>query len=310
MSFTERFLTIQSHVISGYCGNKCSTFPLQLLGFEVDVINSVQLSNHTQYRVTKGQIFKSQDLEELHQGLKENNLLRLYDNILSGYVSDVGYIKTMSKVISDIKQLRPDVIYSLDPVLGDIDCGFYVKDGKNIADVYMTHLVPLADIITPNVFEASVLTGLEFNRSSDKAMVQATAMIEYFHDLGIPTVALTSFEIDDCKDQLICLLSHKNIDASKSGLWKVAIPKIPAEFYGTGDLFSSLLSAWLRKTQMDMKLALKNTVNIIQDILQDTYQFSQSFNDGTPLGKELRLVQNQSCILQPSSKIEVRLMVL
>ena len=35
---------------------------LQLLGFEVDAINSVQLSNHTGYKVFKGQVLNDQDL--------------------------------------------------------------------------------------------------------------------------------------------------------------------------------------------------------------------------------------------------------
>jgi pyridoxal/pyridoxine/pyridoxamine kinase len=40
---TRRVLSVQSHVVSGYVGNKSATFPLQLLGFEVDAINSVQV---------------------------------------------------------------------------------------------------------------------------------------------------------------------------------------------------------------------------------------------------------------------------
>jgi len=31
----------------GYVGNKSAVFPLQLLGYDVDPINSVQFSNHT-----------------------------------------------------------------------------------------------------------------------------------------------------------------------------------------------------------------------------------------------------------------------
>ena len=46
---SERILSIQSHVVSGYVGNKSAAFPLQLLGFETDCINSVQFSNHTGY---------------------------------------------------------------------------------------------------------------------------------------------------------------------------------------------------------------------------------------------------------------------
>jgi pyridoxine kinase len=40
----QRLLSIQSHVVSGYVGNRCSTFPLQLLGWDVDVCNTTQLS--------------------------------------------------------------------------------------------------------------------------------------------------------------------------------------------------------------------------------------------------------------------------
>lgn len=36
-------LSIQSHVVHGYVGNKCAVLPLNLLGFEVDPINSVQV---------------------------------------------------------------------------------------------------------------------------------------------------------------------------------------------------------------------------------------------------------------------------
>ncbi|VDM68160.1 unnamed protein product, partial [Strongylus vulgaris] len=61
----KRVLSIQSHVVHGYAGNKASVFPLQVVffcllngyfnicvrlfqlnGFEVDPINSVQFSNH------------------------------------------------------------------------------------------------------------------------------------------------------------------------------------------------------------------------------------------------------------------------
>ena len=44
-----RVLSIQSHVVSGCVGNKAAVFPLQLLGFDVDFVNSVQFSNHTGY---------------------------------------------------------------------------------------------------------------------------------------------------------------------------------------------------------------------------------------------------------------------
>jgi pyridoxine kinase len=69
MDTTKRVLSIQSHVVHGYVGNypqssalvvcssagdspsellgnKAATFPLQLLGWDVDAVNTVQFSNH------------------------------------------------------------------------------------------------------------------------------------------------------------------------------------------------------------------------------------------------------------------------
>ena len=43
----RRVLSIQSHVVQGHVGNKAAVLPLQLLGIDVDAINSVQFSNHT-----------------------------------------------------------------------------------------------------------------------------------------------------------------------------------------------------------------------------------------------------------------------
>ena len=53
------------------------------LFFQVDAINSVQLSNHTQYKHVKGQILKAQDVEELYSALKDNKL-NLYHYVTTG----------------------------------------------------------------------------------------------------------------------------------------------------------------------------------------------------------------------------------
>uniref|UniRef100_A0A5F8G783 pyridoxal kinase n=1 Tax=Monodelphis domestica TaxID=13616 RepID=A0A5F8G783_MONDO len=47
-----RVLSIQSHVVRGYVGNRAATFPLQVLGFEIDTVNSVQFSNHTENKMS------------------------------------------------------------------------------------------------------------------------------------------------------------------------------------------------------------------------------------------------------------------
>ncbi|KAK2570794.1 Pyridoxal kinase [Acropora cervicornis] len=119
---TCRVLSIQSHVVSGYVGNDSATFPLQVLGFEVDTINSVQLSNHTGYEHIKGQVLDAKELKVLFEGLKLNNI-HFYSHLLT----------------------------VCDPVMGDAG-QFYVPE--ELMPVYRDQILPQVDIITPNQFEA------------------------------------------------------------------------------------------------------------------------------------------------------------
>ena len=65
----KRILSIQTHVVSGYVGNKCTVFPLQLHGLDVDAINSVQISNHGGYpEGENGQYLDENGLQDLIRG--------------------------------------------------------------------------------------------------------------------------------------------------------------------------------------------------------------------------------------------------
>uniref|UniRef100_T1KB49 pyridoxal kinase n=1 Tax=Tetranychus urticae TaxID=32264 RepID=T1KB49_TETUR len=75
---SPRVLSIQSYVVHGYVGNKSATFPLQVLGFEVDAINSVQYTNHVHYKVTKGQELFGNDLDDLFKGINGNEYVGQY----------------------------------------------------------------------------------------------------------------------------------------------------------------------------------------------------------------------------------------
>jgi len=89
-SDTGRVLSIQSHTVQGYVGNKSAVFPLQLLGFDVDPINSVQFSNHTGYPTFRGQVLNGKQLWDLIEGLEENQLLH-YTHLLTGETVTTSY---------------------------------------------------------------------------------------------------------------------------------------------------------------------------------------------------------------------------
>lgn len=95
-----RILSIQSHVVSGYVGNRAATFPLQLLGYDVDVINTVQFSNHTGYGYTNGHKTSPEQLSAVFEGLGRNRLLG-YDKILSGYIPSAEALAVVAQWVRD-----------------------------------------------------------------------------------------------------------------------------------------------------------------------------------------------------------------
>ena len=80
-----RVLSIQSHVVHGCVGNRAAVFPLQLLGIETDVLNTVQYSNHVGYGSFAGEKLSGDQVWALLQGMQANGLLAPM-RLLTGYM--------------------------------------------------------------------------------------------------------------------------------------------------------------------------------------------------------------------------------
>lgn len=291
----KRVLSIQSHVVSGYVGNKSATFPLQLLDFEVDAINSVQFSNHTGYsQGVRGQVLDDSQLQELVDGL-EANQISSYSHIINGYIGSKSFLTKLGEVVQKLKIVNPGLTYVCDPVMGDIGPGMYVP--QELLPVYQDVIIPLADVCLPNQFEAELLTGRKINNETD-----ARAVMDILHEKGVSTVILSSTELGS-QDHLVGLASSQKGDQKDTV--KVLIPKFPASFVGTGDLFTALSTAWLAKTEGDLKLSLEKTIDTMQAVLSRTLDHAYKaakkagLEKPTPAMMELKLIQSREDIMNP-----------
>lgn len=293
-----RVLSIQSHVVSGYVGNKSATFPLQVLGFEVDSINSVQFSNHTGYGYWKGQVLDENELDALMDGLHRNGL-DCYTHLLTGYVGSASFLKHIAQVVKQLREVNPNLIYVCDPVMGD-NGKMYVPE--ELREIYRDTIIPLANIITPNQFEVELLTGKPI-----KSLNDAWNAIEYFHERGCHTVVVSSSELGD--EQNLLSLASSRFGNKKTKL-TLNIPKLPGTFTGTGDLFTALLLAWMWRTDNQLKTSLENTIATIQAILKRTLLMSEERNKtcATAISRvELPLVQSKADIENPKDIIEAEI---
>ena len=81
------------HRLPSDVGNKAAVFPLQLLGFEVDIVNSVHFSNHTGYpKGWEGDVLKGDQLRQLLNGLERNGLLQDIQHVLTGYIGSESFL--------------------------------------------------------------------------------------------------------------------------------------------------------------------------------------------------------------------------
>ncbi|NXN30260.1 PDXK kinase, partial [Nycticryphes semicollaris] len=298
-----RVLSIQSHVVRGYVGNKAATFPLQVLGFEVDTVNSVQFSNHTGYAHWKGQVLNSDELHELYEGLKLNMVNR-YDYVLTGYTRDTSFLAMVVDIVQELKQQNSNLVYVCDPVMGDKWNGegsMYVP--KDLLPVYRDKVVPVADIITPNQFEAELLTGRKIHTEKE-----ALEVMDMLHAMGPETVVITSSDLQAPlgNDYLIALGSHRKTKADGTKMTqriRVESRKVDAVFVGTGDLFAAMLLAWTHKHPNNLKVACEKTVSAMQHVLQRTIKSAKAQagegNKPNSAQLELRVVQSKKDIENP-----------
>jgi pyridoxine kinase len=298
----KRVLSIQSHVVSGYAGNKCSVFPLQLHGFEVDFINSVQFSQHTGHKVVKGQRLTKDDLDVLYQGLKENGINK-YSHILTGYCGDPGFLHTIAKVVSELKTTSEGVLYCCDPVLGDMYSGtgkYYAP--KELMPIYRDTILPLADIITPNVFELSELSGIEIKNEED--CIQAISKL-HTKCPNISIIVVTSGLIADNNSQMYCYAS-KRLTNDNFERCRFTIPLIRGQFVGTGDIFASLLIVWLDEFNGQIKPSVCNVIASLQALLKRTSEAAYGSGVEKPNAhqRELKMIESRFDLLMPNLSIE------
>ncbi|XP_061948365.1 pyridoxal kinase isoform X3 [Populus nigra] len=292
-SETGRVLSIQSHTVQGYVGNKSAVFPLQLLGYDVDPVNSVQFSNHTGYPTFKGQVLNGQQLWELMEGLKANDLL-YYTHLLTGYIGSVSFLNTVLEVVKKLRSINPKLTYVCDPVLGD-EGKLYVP--PELVEVYREKVVPVASMLTPNQFEAEQLTGFRIVSEHD-----GQEACNKLHAAGPAKVVITSINIDG---HLLLIGSHEKEKGQSPDQFKIVIPKIPAYFTGTGDLMTALLLGWSNKHPDDLAKAAELAVSSLQAVLQRTLDdYKTAGYDPQSSSLEIRLIQSQDDIRHPQIKFK------
>lgn len=251
----QRILTIQDISCVGKCSLTVALPIISAMGVEASVIPTALLSTHT--------AFKDFAFKDLTQEINPiiNHLLKegfKFHSVYSGYLGSKEQIQIVSHVFEQFKKRGSKTI--VDPVMADN--GKLYSGFTNDFVLEMKKLCSKADIIIPNMTEASLLLGIEYKNSGyDETYIKN--ILKGLSELGAKQVVLTGVSFHENE---LGIMAYNSITDEYFSYFR---EKINANYHGTGDIFSSTCVGALANN-FDLQDALKIAVNYTVESIKTT----------------------------------------
>lgn len=218
----KRIASIQDFSCIGSCSQTIALPVLSAMGVECAALPTALLSAHTAFDG-----FVSLDLTpQLPAIMAHWRAMHLrFDAVYTGYLASAEQVGLVSALLDGMDE-RP-ALTLIDPVMGDN--GALYAGFSDAFPQAMRALCGRADVLTPNVTEACLLTGTAYSPVQDAA--QTRRLLERLLELGCRAAVLTGLRVDG--DMAVAALQRDGTGTL------VRTSYIPEVFHGTGDLFAS-----------------------------------------------------------------------
>lgn len=266
----KRVLTIQDISCFGQCSITVALPILSACGSETCIIPSAVLSTHT--GGFSGFTFRdlTDDIPLIKEHWQKEGIL--FDAIYSGYLGSPRQID----LVKDIMQTmgKDGSVNIVDPAMGDggqLYTGFDADFAKK-----MGTLCACADIILPNITEASFICGMPYLEEYDESYVKE--LCDRLCHMGANTVVLTGVGYEE---------GRTGVTVAKDGTYRhYDHRKISVGSHGTGDVFASAFTgALLRGKDIfdSAKIAADFTVLCIERTVgDDRHRYGVKFETALP----------------------------
>ena len=239
--FVPRLAMINDIAGFGRCSTTVSLPVISVMKVQVCPVPTSVLSNHLGFPLCHFDDYTS----HMRDYIKVWNELGLsFDGLYCGFLGNEEQINIVREFV---EMFRPP-LFLLDPVMGD--------HGRAYSSITETHvqkmkdLLPLADIITPNITEACLLTGTPW-KDGEWTMQELSGLCERLADI-CQQESVTSGEASTgttANGASIVITGIRQGDSLVNFLWDdgvyttVSTPIVGASRPGTGDIFASILAA-------------------------------------------------------------------
>ena len=227
------------------CVGKCSlTVALPIIsaaGVEAGVIPTAVLSTHTAFpKFTFCDL--TDEIQKISDTFDELNID--FDAIYTGYLGSFEQLKLVEDFIDRFGGKAKVVI---DPVMADN--GMLYKGFTPEFAASMAKLCGKADLIIPNLTEASFMLGVPYNPEYDEEYIKE--LLKKLAGLGAKGVALTGIGFKEGE------IGVYYYDSVSGEYYFYANERLPASFHGTGDVYASAtLGAMMRGFSVPESLSI------------------------------------------------------
>lgn len=218
-------LILSSHVAASRVGGGAQALALARLGVEPMLVPTVLFGRHPGWGPPGGGPVAAETLQAMVDAIAFQGLFAELDAVVCGYFARPEQVTIAARTLDFVRAANPQARLVVDPIMGDSGKGLYVSAA--VAEAIAEALVPRADLVCPNAWELSRLSGLP--------VFDAASAVRAARALGRPVLA-SSIEAG-------AEIGAVYADADQAGLAVHARQaRVPN---GTGDLLSILFAAGL-----------------------------------------------------------------
>ena len=252
----KRIVTIQDISCVGKCSLTVALPIISAMGIETAVIPTAVLSTHTAFKNFTYRDLTG-DLPKIAKHWKQEKFD--FDGIYTGYLGSIEQIEMLKEFFKQFK--TPDNFIFIDPVMADNGKLYAGFDANFVKE--MKKLCKMADIIVPNLTEASYMLEKEYKEIYSEQEIK-DILIE-LSNLGPKYVVLTGVSFKDNK------LGVMSYNKETNEFFTYFKEKIPAKYHGTGDIFASTLVGAITNNNT-LEEGLKIAVDYVWETINDTYK--------------------------------------
>ncbi|TAN45572.1 MAG: bifunctional hydroxymethylpyrimidine kinase/phosphomethylpyrimidine kinase [Nitrospirae bacterium] len=201
-------------------------------------------------------------------GLLEDQLKTLINDIRPDALK-TGMLFSRDAVAVVAKEVRGFELQNLvvDPVTVSSTGKSLVEDGT--LDMLKTFLFPVARVITPNIYEASLLSGVSI---CDEYSMELAA--KELKKTGVEVVIITGGHFDDLKATKKSAGRTMELLYDGGSFHRIRGVKVPGEYHGTGCAFSAAITACLAKG-MSVYEAAKKARRFMEGAVKSAVDFGK-----------------------------------